>query len=124
MENIIDQLIDRTGDWLRYAETKNAALVAYAGVLIGWLSEAKNESISILGMVLSFIGLAIALWSFLPKSNSHAESGSENQTLNEENFNLFAWPDLARATPQFVLHYIQPELFIKFFTNIACARTA
>lgn len=112
MGNIIDSLIDRTADWLRYAEAKNAALVAYAGVLIGLFgdNDSKCKLWVFLGILLTSIGLGIALISFLPKTNSHFKSQSDLENLNEETFNLFAWPDLAKATPSFVLDYVKKNI--------------
>lgn len=106
MNELLDKLIDRTADWLKYAEAKNAAMVAYIGVMISMFSNFYDNCCIKIAFISLFGALMFALLSFFPVERSKPNNKC-NTDFDIEKFNIFAWPDLAKITPEQLLDYLQ-----------------
>ncbi len=98
MKENLQEIFRNINDWLRFAEAKNAVIIALNGAAI-WgiiqnLETLKEyvDSIQYFGIFLgasAFVGLIIAMCSFLPSINIYWEEKSNFKKINIESLSLY-----------------------------------
>jgi hypothetical protein len=118
--NIQDFLAARHQDaigWLKYAESKNAALAAIAaGALYASTNLAANHSSGFVttagGFAAAFflLALAMAIVSFLPITNAGFVSAFERKSADDAPLNLVYFADLAELQPEDLVRRLADQL--------------
>lgn len=87
-------------DIIRFAEAKNAAMLALSGTVITLVFDKiyfKNffQIVFVFGYVLVFIALIIALWSFIPFTHPNKIKAKFRNKQSNNSKNLFLFSDIA-----------------------------
>tara|TARA_R110001599_G_scaffold280408_1_gene481612 strand:+ start:7661 stop:8206 length:546 start_codon:yes stop_codon:yes gene_type:complete len=105
MDKELQDIFKNINEWLRFAESKNAIIVALNGAAIwGILQNLKtlncySEYLFFWGIgfaVCALIGLMIALWSFLPSLNIYWEEESNFKDVNPGALSLYFFRHIRR----------------------------
>ena len=105
MEKELQEIFNNINEWLRFAEAKNAVIIALNGAAIwGVLQNLKtlncySEYLFYWGVgfaVCALIGLIIALWSFLPSLNIYWEEESNFKDANPDALSLYFFRHVRR----------------------------
>lgn len=117
VETHLFELLQMVNDWLKFAEAKNAGLIALAGLsLTGLLSFAASVDRFVYGAAI-FLVLGAALWlgsimlavySFMPLTSNVLPKG-ELKDMVEETDNLFYFGHLANFSRQTLLEAVGVE---------------
>jgi len=96
IEARLEKILDRVDGWLKYAETKNAVLLAIGGTAVGTIAQtATRDDVShrlFVGFMIAeafmIPGVVIAVLSFFPQTNAAKLLTSRPRTTSE-NDNLY-----------------------------------
>jgi hypothetical protein len=122
MDQKLTYIFGLINEWLRYAETKNGALVALSGAALAGVANALSAAPSIPTLPKVFgicsvlclaISCLIALLSFVPRINRWKLSAARKGVSDIDRDNLIFFADLSKYTPEEFLD----SMALRYFQN-------
>lgn len=123
----LEKQLESVNKWLSFAEAKNAAIIAFSGVMLKLAFDVyvkHNFDIWLIGAILLFtLSMLLSLISFLPSLTNKPEANESEEQI-DENVNLLYFGDIARFSNEHVfIECIQKKYFDKDTTLIIDTRT-